>query len=263
MNLPKNTIRNPLTIIGIFAALSEISGTTVLAFLPENIQLIFIWFVIFFPILLVALFFWVLITRHHVLYAPSDFKSDESFSGLINSARTQTHSETKMKKLEDLEDVEIEEKDVIEKTPINNIISNPKIEYFVAEELAISKLKEKWGKYFQPHQTFELKGNFFSVDGLVDDKKQLEIYEIKFFPRLKTPLSGIGKTYNYFREILMYIDSSDKRYIIFNLIIVTSINKNEQTELQSRIKEFLDSREVKINFEIYDLNELKREYGIE
>ena len=61
----------------------------------------------------------------------------------------------------------------------------------------------------------------------------------------------------------MYIDSSDKRYIIFNLIIVTSINKNEQTELQSRIKEFLDSREVKINFEIYDLNELKREYGIE
>ena len=79
--MPK--VSNPLTIIAIFAGVSEISGTVVLPFLKEENQAIFIWFLMIFPCLLVLFFFLVLLFKHTVLYAPSDFLSDESFLKVV------------------------------------------------------------------------------------------------------------------------------------------------------------------------------------
>ena len=78
-------IKNPLTIIAIFAGISEISGTVVLPFLSEQNQSIFVWFLMGFPALLVLLFFVVLLVNRKVLYAPSDFQSEENFINLIRS----------------------------------------------------------------------------------------------------------------------------------------------------------------------------------
>jgi len=66
-------VNNPLTIIALFAALAEIAGTAALAAMDKEIQHIFIWFVMAFPILLVAMFFATLNFNPKVLYAPSDF----------------------------------------------------------------------------------------------------------------------------------------------------------------------------------------------
>lgn len=54
----KNKVQNPLTIIAIFAGIAELAGTTVLLGLPLEIQRVFVWFVMVFPIGLVAAFFW-------------------------------------------------------------------------------------------------------------------------------------------------------------------------------------------------------------
>jgi len=72
-------IKNPLTIIAIFAGIAEVSGTTVLPFVVENNQIIFIYFLISFPALLVILFFLTLNFNNKVLYAPSDYKNEENF----------------------------------------------------------------------------------------------------------------------------------------------------------------------------------------
>jgi hypothetical protein len=45
-----NHIKNPLTIIGIFAGIAEVSGTTIITFLTLNQQDIFIWFLFFSPL---------------------------------------------------------------------------------------------------------------------------------------------------------------------------------------------------------------------
>lgn len=74
-----NTVRNPLTIIAIFAGLAEVSGTVALAALTTDLQTIFIWFVIFFPSTLVILFFITLNFNPKVLYAPGDFKDEKNF----------------------------------------------------------------------------------------------------------------------------------------------------------------------------------------
>lgn len=76
-------VQNPLTIIAIFAGIAEVAGTTVLLGLPLDVQKVFVWFVMIFPVALVCLFFIVLIFKHKVLYAPSDFSNEELFIQLI------------------------------------------------------------------------------------------------------------------------------------------------------------------------------------
>lgn len=75
-------VRNPLTIIAIFAGFAEVSGTLILPFINPSVQSTYVWFLMGFPILLVLLFFFVLYTKHKVLYAPSDYRSDDPFVNL-------------------------------------------------------------------------------------------------------------------------------------------------------------------------------------
>lgn len=72
-------IKNPLTIIGIFAGIVEISANIVLPLLDGFNQTIYLWFLMLFPTGLVAAFFAILYLKHGVLYAPSDFKDEENF----------------------------------------------------------------------------------------------------------------------------------------------------------------------------------------
>ncbi len=72
-------IKNPLTLIAIFAGIAEILLTVALKFINQELQYIFICFVIGFPILLIILFFVILILKPGVLYAPSDFKNEDNF----------------------------------------------------------------------------------------------------------------------------------------------------------------------------------------
>jgi len=76
-------IRNPLTIIAIFAELAEMAGVSALGLLNEELQKIFIWFVMIFPTLLVILFFITLNFNSKALYASSDFRDESNFISLI------------------------------------------------------------------------------------------------------------------------------------------------------------------------------------
>lgn len=72
-------VSNPLTVIAIFAGVAEGFAALALTQLPTEVQQTFVWFVMAFPILLVVAFFWTLNANSKVLYAPSDFTSDESY----------------------------------------------------------------------------------------------------------------------------------------------------------------------------------------
>lgn len=73
-------IKNPLTIIAIFAGLVEVSATTVLPFIHvDDLQSRFLWFLISFPSILVIVFFLTLNFNNKALYSPSDYQSDKGF----------------------------------------------------------------------------------------------------------------------------------------------------------------------------------------
>ncbi|WP_157755100.1 hypothetical protein [Variovorax boronicumulans] len=82
MAISASIIKNPLTIIGVFASLVEVMGLGVLPLIDKDIQQIYVWFLMLFPTALVAAFFIVLYTKHIVLYAPSDYQSDNTFADI-------------------------------------------------------------------------------------------------------------------------------------------------------------------------------------
>jgi hypothetical protein len=82
----KGTVKNPLTVIAIFAGTAEISGTAILPLLEAGAQSTYIWFLMLFPFTLIALFFITLNWNHKVLYAPSDFKDEDHFVNILQKA---------------------------------------------------------------------------------------------------------------------------------------------------------------------------------
>lgn len=81
MNVKK--VSNPLTIIAIFASLAEVASTGALVALDGSVQMVFIWFVMGFPVLLVITFFYTLWKKPTSLYAPSDYDKEENFLDAI------------------------------------------------------------------------------------------------------------------------------------------------------------------------------------
>ncbi len=86
MNSKFGTVKNPLTIIAIFAGTAEVSGTAILPFLqPEN-QTLYVWFLMIFPLTIVIFFFITLNWNYKVLYAPSDFENEDNFVNILQKA---------------------------------------------------------------------------------------------------------------------------------------------------------------------------------
>jgi hypothetical protein len=87
MDRIKQKLTNPMSIIAIFATLSEASAAVSLPFLDEDDRELYVWFLISFPFYLLFLFFATLNFNYRSLYAPSDFKSDEHFMKLTGDER--------------------------------------------------------------------------------------------------------------------------------------------------------------------------------
>ncbi|KQZ91267.1 MULTISPECIES: hypothetical protein [unclassified Pseudomonas] len=79
MKIPKKRIANPITVIAIFATLSETSAAVILPLLDNREREIYIWFLISFPFYLLLLFFATLNFNYRSLYAPSDYEKGEHF----------------------------------------------------------------------------------------------------------------------------------------------------------------------------------------
>jgi len=86
-------VGNPLTIVAIFAALAEILSTVALGLLDPELQKTFIWFVMLFPVAIVAIFFLTLNYNPKVLYAPKDFVNEAHFIELILANRNNVEAE--------------------------------------------------------------------------------------------------------------------------------------------------------------------------
>jgi hypothetical protein len=82
----KSKVTNPMTIIAIFAALSETSAAISLPFLDNDERKIYIWFLISFPFYLLFLFFATLNFNYRSLYAPSDFEKEKHFIKVMANA---------------------------------------------------------------------------------------------------------------------------------------------------------------------------------
>lgn len=76
-----------MTVIAIFATLSETSAAVSLPFLDNKEREVYIWFLISFPFYLLLLFFVTLNFNYRSLYAPSDFEKEKHFIRAMGAAQ--------------------------------------------------------------------------------------------------------------------------------------------------------------------------------
>jgi DNA-binding MarR family transcriptional regulator len=81
-------VANPMTVISIFSGAAEGFASFALIKLPPETQSVFIYFVMFFPIMLVLLFFAALVFKNKCLYAPSDYSNQEHYLDAHDIQRT-------------------------------------------------------------------------------------------------------------------------------------------------------------------------------
>lgn len=136
MNNKLGTVKNPLSVIAIFAGIAEISGAAVLPHISSDNQQLYIWFLMSFPFALVILFFITLNWNYKVLYAPSDFQNEDNFVDLQKASFSETLSKLKDEVLDDSSDDEEE----------NKIDNNDSVTKLPESNIDLSELKDKVGK---------------------------------------------------------------------------------------------------------------------
>ncbi|EOW4146842.1 hypothetical protein ACOW9W_004151 [Vibrio parahaemolyticus] len=162
-------VKNPLTVIAMFAGIAEIGGTIVLPFIEVANQATYIWFLMLFPMLLILLFFITLNFNHKVLYAPSDYKNESHFLELFGYSNVS-------EQLEKIESELAEDGFKVELNETSNRISRT----IAAEKLAIQDLARKLSVQFKPNVKFETPaGRQMLFDGVAFDGNTVHTLEAK------------------------------------------------------------------------------------
>jgi len=215
MNNKVGIIKNPLSVIAIFAGIAEISGTMVLPHINPANQALFIWFLMLFPFTLVVLFFITLNWNYKVLYAPSDFQDEGNFVNLQQASTSEV-----LLKIEDSlshEDNETQSAiselnnnnstnttlthlseitDKLESTLSKNIISsktqralqsdiikrinNQRMkEARLLEKNLIAKIQNEFSNSISRDIKVESKNNKLIFDGVIQAGQKLTVFEVK------------------------------------------------------------------------------------
>lgn len=259
------TISNPLSIIAIFAGLAEISGTIVLPLLEPESQKIYLWFLMIFPSLLIALFFLTLNFNYKVLYAPSDFKDEDNFLKLFGNPTP----EDRLAKLNE----EIEEdvsKDEVEKVIQEGIVNpntdsryreifrrNSTATYYLAEELALNKISNEFHDFKRELVLNSGKNNFMfdAVGTRADNVYAIEVKYSKDNVNIKSIRSSLNKINKVYIELPSHV--ADTFHVI--LAIVSDLPKQEMLSHKEELISLTKEHDYEVDIRMFNLAELEQE----
>jgi len=268
------TIKNPLTIIAIFAGIAEISGTGVLIFISDtDNQRLFIWFVMIFPILLICLFFFTLYFNHKVLYAPSDFKEEKHF--FIKSDSLSNYDELqKLKEATTLEEIKITEahpevdrifnSQNIERSPTaeNDPTLRIRANYLLAEKLAIMKIRQELKGDLIRHVNLQTKeGKKIILDGLVRNKEETTIIEVEFIPDLNLNSQGLINSFTKVLDLFASIDSEITENAKYLIVIVSEVTIKNLESFSTQLQSMIKHSPLPIELKMYNLSELNKHFN--
>ncbi|EKF9262650.1 hypothetical protein O1D78_003665 [Vibrio cholerae] len=260
-------IKNPLTVIAIFAAIAEISGTTVLPFIDPKNQEIYIWFLMLFPTLLVCIFFLTLNFNHKVLYAPSDYKDENHFVNLFPKASVE-QQEAKLR--EEVEEVQAESEidKPKDKTSKLNPHSNKVVqnnyrrtlmgEVALAEKLAVNSLSRNLGLRLKTDVTFN--GQPFDAIGVSNDT--IHAVEVKLFRAKMVDFSRLTKVLERAEIAASHsANSFDSKNFVLHVIAVMDTPHLEKGMFEHGFKQFSERFKVKVKLHVTSLEELQNQYS--
>jgi hypothetical protein len=261
-------VRNPLSVVAIFAGIAEVSGSVVLPFIDKEHQGIYIYFLIWFPTYLVTLFFFVLLFKHKVLYAPSDFKDDKAFMDLIKPA---SPSE-KIRKIDE------EIKEEIKKSPQHaggraantppptdatshkesDEVSDIRNRYIAAEEMAIGLVSKDLGISFSRNSEVRVGDSRFTFDAIGVENNYLHAIEVK---SIRSPMSVQTIVRRTLEKIAAFSnsipDTAKERFTLTLVIVLDGPAAMRKEIVSSRLKQLTSQFSFVNSIRVYTFEELK------
>lgn len=234
----KTLARNPLGIIALFITLIYGLACLVLkeATLDSELQLILIWFLVLFPILVLGVFVYLVVWHYPKLYAPSDYKNENNF-----------FKATLPEKIDEQLDHEIENDEIIEP------LGDKKQQYMMMKSLAIKEIERRSNIDIKRHVSILLSDKErLEVDGISEEGHQVSIYEVKYIREgiLNNRLiKVIGNTIESINGSI-YLKKRSYR------IIVVIVCKNERKEMIKQQIETCFSNSMHVKFEVMAADEL-------
>lgn len=275
-------IKNPLTVIAIFAAIAEISGTTVLPFIESENQSLYVWFLMLFPVFLVGVFFLTLNFNHRVLYAPSDYKDEKNFVNPYGKATPEEQNKKLREEVEELEAENTAEQASSEymnrQNSVNREDSNDSFlssaqkntaklrqimaDVALAEKLAVNKLSRELGLNFKTDVRINLPDSKFGAvyDALGINDNEVHAVEVKLFKAKNVDPSRLTKVLEQSEEASRHFKSLDLRNFTLHIFAVMDTPNIEKEMLKNTLNSFVNRYKVKVKIHITTLNDLQNEY---
>ncbi|MFA5403898.1 MAG: hypothetical protein WC358_03080 [Ignavibacteria bacterium] len=233
-----NKINNPLTIIAIFAALAEVNSSVAISFINPELHYIFIWFIIGFPVMLVLLFFGVLIFKSNVMYAPSDFRDDDSY---FKSMHKNNYGVLEDGKVENLEEKIINELEIKINEKINQQIDKVSQKGVIDKKVDTKSLKDEM-KFITNESVKEIKNEFFLTDELKSKMLNYINYPafyILIYSIVRSKATNIKKLEEYSMRYFIPEDwSLGLQMLIENEIV---IGNNNSFKINDKFREQLEN----------------------
>ncbi len=279
----KNLTRNPLGIIALFVSMIYGFSCLVLSTSITNLEYAYerlplIWFVIIFPIIILAAFIYLVIFHHEKLYSPSDFRDYDSFIQTIDENKRIKRIQDEVKSLETSPKSEdFSEKDNSDVTKLSeNSKNQDTVDGSQSSDITVSELlkmytnSEKWTlnelnlKYnviLKPQVRLRTPLAHFEFDGFGTNRNSTFIVEVKFWQFSRSDKKLKLKIQEFLAKkpkIEIAFNRPSKTTSIIIAIVfddLTRINKDEYVEFVSAIGgdnvilEFFDYRELKRNYE--------------
>lgn len=265
-------IRNPLTIIAIFAGLAEISGTGILPFIIEVNQTTYIWFLMIFPVLLVVLFFITLNFNPKVLYSPSDFRDEANYMKTLQPSTTAE----KIRKIEEevAEESELEKplsleahfepqvKVVKSQTEIVELMkTDPRMRYQLAESLIIDRLTRELN--MQPQRDLYHRNKFggFMFDAVFQRPDGITIVEVKYLSA-KLSLSRFKETLQRIQLSIQALPQNVQRNARAVLAIAYDMTEEHAQKAKQELESMAADSIIPIEVRMFSFPDLLKELEI-
>ena len=264
------TIRNPLTIIAIFAAIAEISGTAVLPFITDGNQGTYVWFLMIFPLLLIVLFFVTLNFNHKVLYAPSDFKNEENFFKSLSNATPTEKAEKLRNEVREIENEPVpESKEAVSILPERSAVAIATIaqrdirgRYLLAEELVLNKLSKEFGQSVRRDVRFATPGRAFIFDGVVMNDEKVTAIEVKYFRSARTITPRFREVFHSILGAAEQLPDSVRNNFTLILAVATDAPSSDHDELVKRLQSLIGITPFPVEVRVFSLEELEKEFNL-
>lgn len=268
-------IKNPLSVIAIFAGLAEVAGTAVLPFVADANQLIYIWFLMLFPTLLVVLFFLTLNFNPKVLYAPSDFRDESNYMEIFRPSST---SERLAKLDEEVEesteeetadavtsgdDSPIQEEQIISshQAILDRMRKDPRSRYMLAENLIIDKLSSEFQIPARREVALSRQYGRHLFDAVFEDKRGPIIVEIKFLSG-STYARRMRETIERMRQALSSLPDSIRVNTRLLLAFAHELPPDKVDRVKEQLEDMSERLGVSAEIRMYAFDTLVEEAGM-